>query len=87
MTQAGSQRREKRSRRLYGLHNALVCSELTSSQGVYIGSGIGSLDDVYDTTVAYEKGVSLVAHSYGNSRRLTLPRVTEKCHPCLFLDC
>ncbi|KAF2126087.1 3-oxoacyl-synthase-like protein [Dothidotthia symphoricarpi CBS 119687] len=24
--------------------------------GVYIGSGIGSLDDVYDTTVAYEKG-------------------------------
>jgi 3-oxoacyl-[acyl-carrier-protein] synthase II len=31
---------------------------LTSVQGVYIGSGIGSLDDVYDTTVAYEKGVS-----------------------------
>lgn len=27
-------------------------------QGVYIGSGIGSLDDVYDTTIAYEKGVS-----------------------------
>ncbi|KAF1997092.1 3-oxoacyl-synthase mitochondrial precursor [Amniculicola lignicola CBS 123094] len=24
--------------------------------GVYLGSGIGSLDDVYDTTVAYEKG-------------------------------
>ncbi|CAN9254489.1 unnamed protein product [Alternaria sp. RS040] len=24
--------------------------------GVYMGSGIGSLDDVYDTTVAYEKG-------------------------------
>ncbi|KAF2196875.1 3-oxoacyl-synthase-like protein, partial [Delitschia confertaspora ATCC 74209] len=24
--------------------------------GVYIGSGIGSLDDVYDTTVAFEKG-------------------------------
>ena len=23
-----------------------------------MGSGIGSLDDVYDTTVAYEKGVS-----------------------------
>ena len=22
-----------------------------------MGSGIGSLDDVYDTTVAYEKGV------------------------------
>jgi hypothetical protein len=27
-------------------------------QGVYLGSGIGSLDDVYDTTVAFEKGVS-----------------------------
>ncbi|KAI8941982.1 hypothetical protein NX059_000092 [Plenodomus lindquistii] len=24
--------------------------------GVYIGSGIGSLDDIYDTTIAYEKG-------------------------------
>ncbi|KAF1847425.1 3-oxoacyl-synthase-like protein [Cucurbitaria berberidis CBS 394.84] len=24
--------------------------------GVYMGSGIGSLDDVYDTTLAYEKG-------------------------------
>ncbi|KAF2270086.1 3-oxoacyl-synthase-like protein [Lojkania enalia] len=24
--------------------------------GVYIGSGIGSLDDVYDTTISYEKG-------------------------------
>jgi hypothetical protein len=23
-----------------------------------MGSGIGSLDDVYDTTVAFEKGVS-----------------------------
>ncbi|KAK1919106.1 hypothetical protein P3342_008830 [Pyrenophora teres f. teres] len=26
------------------------------STGVYMGSGIGSLDDVYNTTVAYEKG-------------------------------
>ena len=26
-------------------------------QGVYIGSGIGSFDDVYETSVAYEKGV------------------------------
>ncbi|KAH7076118.1 3-oxoacyl-synthase-like protein [Paraphoma chrysanthemicola] len=24
--------------------------------GVYVGSGIGSLDDVYDTTIAFEKG-------------------------------
>ncbi|KAH7125492.1 3-oxoacyl-synthase-like protein [Dendryphion nanum] len=26
------------------------------STGVYMGSGIGSLDDVYETTIAYEKG-------------------------------
>lgn len=31
---------------------------LTCLQGVYIGSGIGSLDDAYDTAVAFEKGVS-----------------------------
>jgi hypothetical protein len=31
--------------------------QLTDAQGVYMGSGIGSLDDVYNTTVAYEKGV------------------------------
>jgi 3-oxoacyl-[acyl-carrier-protein] synthase II len=40
---------------------------LTLTQGVYIGSGIGSLDDVYDTTVAYEKGVcefSYETHSW-----------------------
>jgi hypothetical protein len=32
---------------------------LTHLQGVYMGSGIGSLDDVYETTVAFEKGVRL----------------------------
>jgi 3-oxoacyl-[acyl-carrier-protein] synthase II len=26
-------------------------------QGVYIGSGIGSLDDAYNTAVEFEKGV------------------------------
>lgn len=31
---------------------------LTRAQGVYIGSGIGSLDDAYDTAVAFDKGVS-----------------------------
>lgn len=30
-----------------------------------MGSGIGSLDDVYDTTVAYEKGVSDEPLVYG----------------------
>jgi len=37
-----------------------------SLQGVYIGSGIGNLDDIYDTTIAYEKGVSrLLCESLG----------------------
>lgn len=31
---------------------------LTDTQGVYIGSGIGSLEDAYDTAVAFDKGVS-----------------------------
>ena len=30
-----------------------------SNQGVCVGSGIGSLDDAYDTSVAFEKGVRL----------------------------
>ena len=29
-------------------------------QGVCLGSGIGSFEDVYDTSIAYEKGVSLL---------------------------
>ncbi|KAF2676678.1 3-oxoacyl-synthase-like protein [Lentithecium fluviatile CBS 122367] len=37
--------------------------------GVYIGSGIGSLDDVYNTTVAYEKG------GYKKVSPLFLPRL------------
>ena len=28
-----------------------------------MGSGIGSLDDVYETTVAFEKGVKLPSYS------------------------
>ncbi|EDU42762.1 3-oxoacyl-(acyl-carrier-protein) synthase, mitochondrial precursor [Pyrenophora tritici-repentis Pt-1C-BFP] len=52
---------------------------LTSYQGVYMGSGIGSLDDVYNTTVAYEKGgpnhaattaCTTGAHSIGDASRL-----------------
>lgn len=31
-------------------------AEDLEATGVYIGSGIGSLDDVYDTTVSFEKG-------------------------------
>lgn len=32
------------------------------AQGVCMGSGIGAFDEVYDTSVAYEKGVSLPSH-------------------------
>ena len=47
------------------LENTVLCSTQCHKicradllQGVYIGSGIGNLDDAYDTAVAYEKGVS-----------------------------
>lgn len=30
---------------------------LTQAKGTYIGSGIGSLDDAYDTSLAFEKHV------------------------------
>lgn len=35
-----------------------------------MGSGIGSLDDVYDTTISYEKGVRYF-------KRLNLSRVND----------
>lgn len=34
-------------------------SRANNRQGVYMGSGIGSMDDVYDTTVAFSEGVRL----------------------------
>jgi hypothetical protein len=56
-----------------------------SKQGVYLGSGIGSLDDVYDTTVAFEKGVS---YANGFTRyRLTLCRATAKYLRYSYLGC
>lgn len=45
-----------------------------------MGSGIGSLDDVYETTVAYEKGVSNRRNRY-QPQAYWLPRATEKCLP------
>lgn len=62
-----------------------------------MGSGIGSLDDVYETTIAYEKGVSI--KSVGKMRRACLtslgipkslasfrtPPVDQPCSwPCLY---
>lgn len=36
--------------------NYTVTCVADGPQGVYIGSGIGSFDDVYETSIAYEKG-------------------------------
>ena len=33
-------------------------TSLTVCQGVCLGSGIGNFDEIYDTVVAYDKGVS-----------------------------
>jgi hypothetical protein len=42
-----------------------------------MGSGIGSLDDVYETTVAFEKGVRLPWVQ--KAMLLTNSRATERC--------
>jgi hypothetical protein len=55
--QGGRPKKKMTLRQQYDLPRAHLLS-LTRYQGVYLGSGIGSLDDVYDTTVAFEKGVS-----------------------------
>jgi hypothetical protein len=47
-----------------------------------MGSGIGSLDDVYDTTVAYEKGVCCCGHDVLLSTNWS--RATERSHRSLF---
>jgi hypothetical protein len=60
------------------------CHELTGPQGVYMGSGIGSLDDVYDTTVAYAKGVSYIVRE--ETMELTLARAIRRCPLSSFLD-
>lgn len=50
-------------------------------QGVCIGSGIGSFEDVYDTSIAYDKGVS-IPPPYSLAQALTLPfRALKKCPP------
>ena len=52
-----------------------------------MGSGIGSLDDVYDTTVAFEKGVSSISDCSERHRFLTNARAIVKCRLFLYLDC
>lgn len=71
------------------------CCLLIVAQGVYMGSGIGSLDDVYDTTVAYEKGVSMPGNAKshplilelglqeGFSAVCTSTSHQSRCGPCI----
>ena len=44
---------------LGGLQAALPSSNLRSTQGVCMGSGIGSLEVQYDTSIALDEGVRL----------------------------
>jgi hypothetical protein len=55
-------------------------------KGVYIGSGIGSLDDVYETTIAYEKGVSCDLNQSGASMSDN-SRAIEKSRLFSYLAC
>lgn len=50
-----------------------------------MGSGIGSLDDVYDTTVAYEKGVSGYVYLSDQDDLLNTYRDIGKSHPSSYL--
>lgn len=52
----GRQSPRKILKLLYALYQSAQ-NVTESSKGVYIGSGIGSLDDVYDTSIAYNDGV------------------------------
>jgi hypothetical protein len=56
---------------------------------VYIGSGIGSLDDVYDTTVSFEKGVSTPRSVSSSFASFTdgIDRDTRKFHRSSCLVC
>ena len=49
-------------------------------QGVYIGSGIGSLDDAYNTAVEFEKGVRQM-FSRIEDGTLTPPQGYKKVSP------
>jgi len=62
--------------------------ETNSQQGVYIGSGIGSLDDAYDTTIAFRDGVCVYPGIYSViSETDQQSRATEKFRLSLFQGC
>ena len=51
-----------------------------------MGSGIGSLDDIYDTTVSFEKGVG-IPRSASSSFTDNIDRDTKKFHRSSSLVC
>lgn len=67
-------------------------AHLLPAQGVCMGSGIGNFDEIYDTTLAYAKGVSQwIQPSAGTMIRTVfnelLYRATEKCLRYLSQSC
>jgi hypothetical protein len=82
----GGRRAKRRNSKLRFVILAVEISRANALQGVYMGSGIGSLDDVYETTIAYEKGVSCDLID----KRASLTdksRDTEKSRLYLYLAC
>lgn len=57
-TRAGSLQNLRNEKLLYVLSLLIDMTSLTVCQGVCLGSGIGNFDEIYDTVVAYDKGVS-----------------------------
>jgi 3-oxoacyl-[acyl-carrier-protein] synthase II len=49
--------------------------------GVCLGSGIGNLEELYNTSIAYDKTVSYVGILYSKSLLRSVPRVTKKSLP------
>ena len=63
---------------------------VTEIKGICLGSGVGSLEDAYEASVAFRKGVgdmecSITAIS--NVYTKTTGRDIEGCLPCLYPGC
>ncbi len=62
--------------------------EEKESTGVCLGSGIGNLEELYRTSVAYDKAVSYRTQClYGESFTETCCRATSRSRLYLFLNC
>lgn len=54
--------------------------------GVCLGSGIGNLDELYNTSIAYENTVSYQSKLYGEILLRPVRRATRKCRHCSSLS-